>query len=165
MQPPSAAIFFMTYLNAVRGAWPPRQTPWIRYWVKITFALCSLSFLFSCFVIDSFNHLNYLNSARTRGVLVLLKFTERQILWSLYSVDFHTLTLQLPIQTLHSVTPELLFCEFTSKLSKFQEYEHTQSSMIEGYWKLFYMYVTLSLTLFCIMVMMADSDSVGKEPQ
>ena len=34
-------------------------------------------------------------------------FSERQILWSLYSVDFHTFTLQLPIQTLHSVAPEL----------------------------------------------------------
>ena len=34
-------------------------------------------------------------------------FTERQILWSLCSVDFHTLTLQLPIQTPHSVAPEL----------------------------------------------------------
>ena len=34
-------------------------------------------------------------------------FSERQILWSLCSVDFHTLTLQLPIQTLHSVEPEL----------------------------------------------------------
>ena len=33
--------------------------------------------------------------------------SERQILWSLCSVDFHTLTLQLPIQTLHSVAPEL----------------------------------------------------------
>ena len=33
--------------------------------------------------------------------------TERQILWSLCSVDFHTLTLQLPIQTPHSVAPEL----------------------------------------------------------
>ena len=28
-------------------------------------------------------------------------------MWSLCSVDFHTLTLQLPIQTLHSVAPEL----------------------------------------------------------
>ena len=34
-------------------------------------------------------------------------FSERQILWSLYSVDFHAFTLQLPIQTLHSVAPEL----------------------------------------------------------
>ena len=33
--------------------------------------------------------------------------TERQILWSLCSVDFHALTLQLPIQTPHSVAPEL----------------------------------------------------------
>ena len=34
-------------------------------------------------------------------------FTERQILWSLSSVDFHTLTLQLPIQIQNSVVPEL----------------------------------------------------------
>ena len=34
-------------------------------------------------------------------------FSERQILWSLCSVDFHTLTLQLPIQTPHFVAPEL----------------------------------------------------------
>ena len=34
-------------------------------------------------------------------------FSERQILWSLCSVDFHTLTLQLPIQTLHSVASEI----------------------------------------------------------
>ena len=31
-------------------------------------------------------------------------FSERQILWILCSVDFHTL---LPIETLHSVVPEL----------------------------------------------------------
>ena len=37
----------------------------------------------------------------------LQSLSERQILWSLCSVDFHTLTLQLPIQTLHSVAPEL----------------------------------------------------------
>ena len=41
-------------------------------------------------------------------------FTEHQILWSLCLVDFHTFTLQLPIQTPHSVVPELQsFCEFT----------------------------------------------------
>ena len=34
-------------------------------------------------------------------------FSERLILWSLCSVDFRTLTLQLPIQTLHSVAPEI----------------------------------------------------------
>ena len=33
--------------------------------------------------------------------------SECQILWSLCSVDFRTFTLQLPIQTLHSVAPEL----------------------------------------------------------
>ena len=41
-------------------------------------------------------------------------FSERQILWSLCSVDFHTLTLQLPIQTPHSVAPELQ--DFVSSL-------------------------------------------------
>ena len=34
-------------------------------------------------------------------------FSECQNLWSLCSVDFYTLTLQLPIQTPHSVAPEL----------------------------------------------------------
>ena len=34
-------------------------------------------------------------------------FSERQILWSLCSLDFHTLKLKLPIQTLHSVATEL----------------------------------------------------------
>ena len=44
----------------------------------------------------------------TSGVCSFYRnFTERQILWSLCSVDFHTFTLQLPIQTLHSVVPEL----------------------------------------------------------
>ena len=49
-------------------------------------------------------------------------FSEHQILWSLSLVDFHTLTLQLPIQTLHSVVPELqVFGEFTWKLPKFKK--------------------------------------------
>ena len=44
-------------------------------------------------------------------------FTERQILWSLCSVDFHTLTLQLPIQTPHSVAPELQVFVSSLKIS------------------------------------------------
>ena len=44
-------------------------------------------------------------------------FTERQILWSLCSVDFHTLTLQLPIQTPHSVAPELQVFMSSLKIS------------------------------------------------
>ena len=44
-------------------------------------------------------------------------FTERQILWSLCSVDFHTLTLQLPIQTPHSVAPELQVCVSSLNIS------------------------------------------------
>ena len=38
---------------------------------------------------------------------IWLKYFEFHILWSLSSVDFHTLTLQLPIQTPNSVAPEL----------------------------------------------------------
>ena len=38
---------------------------------------------------------------------IWLKYSEFHILWSLSSVDFHTLTLQLPIQTPNSVAPEL----------------------------------------------------------
>ena len=45
-----------------------------------------------------------------------------RILWSLCSVDFHTLTLQLPIQTLYSVAPELQV--FVSSL-KISANEHT----------------------------------------
>ena len=53
-------------------------------------------------------------------------FSERQILWSLCSVDFHTLTLQLPIQTPHSVVPELqVFVSSLENWKKFKENEHT----------------------------------------
>ena len=45
------------------------------------------------------------------GVLVLLKFDKNILSFIFYgvlfSVDFHTLTLQLPIQTQNSVVPEL----------------------------------------------------------
>ena len=52
-------------------------------------------------------------------------FTERQILWSLCLVDFHTFhTFELRV-----------FFEFTWKLSKFQQKEHTQ------HWDLAYMYL------------------------
>ena len=46
-------------------------------------------------------------------------FSERQILWSLCSVDFHTFTLQLPIQTSLSVAPELQV--FVSSLENMSE--------------------------------------------
>ena len=38
---------------------------------------------------------------------LMQNFSKRQILWSLCLVDFHTLTLRLPIQTPHFVAPEL----------------------------------------------------------
>ena len=38
---------------------------------------------------------------------ILQNFSERQILWSLCSIVFHALTSELPIQTPHSVAPEL----------------------------------------------------------
>ena len=43
--------------------------------------------------------------------------TERQILWSLCSVDFHTLTLQLSIQTPHFLVLELQVCVSSLKIS------------------------------------------------
>ena len=46
--------------------------------------------------------------AHPRGVLILLKLYWAPDIVELCSVDFHTLTtVQLPIQTLHSVAPEL----------------------------------------------------------
>ena len=42
---------------------------------------------------------------------------ERQILWRLYSVDFLTFTLQLPIQSLHSVLSEQENCQNFNKTS------------------------------------------------
>ena len=52
-------------------------------------------------------------------------FSERQILWSLCSVDFHASTLQLPIQTLHSVAPELQV--FVSSLENRQNFSKTST--------------------------------------
>ena len=53
-------------------------------------------------------------------------FSECQILWSLCSVEFHTLTLQLPIQTPHSVAPELQV--FVSSLENCQNFGKTSTS-------------------------------------
>ena len=52
-------------------------------------------------------------------------FSERQILWSLCSVDFHTLTLQLPIQTPYSVAPELQV--FVSSLENCPNFKKTST--------------------------------------
>ena len=52
-------------------------------------------------------------------------FSERQILWSLCSVDFHTFTLHLPIQTLHSVEPELQI--LVSSLENCQNFSKTST--------------------------------------
>ena len=52
-------------------------------------------------------------------------FSERQILWSFCSVDFHTLTLQLPIQTPHFVAPELQV--FVSSLENCPNFRKTST--------------------------------------
>ena len=57
--------------------------------------------------------------------------SERQILWSLCSVDFHTLTLQLPIQTLHSVAPEIQV--FVSSLQNRQNFSKTSTPLRESF--------------------------------
>ena len=43
-------------------------------------------------------------------LIFLQKFSERQILWNLWSVVFLTFALKLPIQTLRSVVPKLPVC-------------------------------------------------------
>ena len=40
----------------------------------------------------------------------LQNFSDRQILWSLWSTVFHALTLKLPIQTSLSVLPKVQVC-------------------------------------------------------
>ena len=54
-------------------------------------------------------------------------FSEHQVLWSLCSVDFHTLTLQLPIQTPHSVAPKLQV--FVSSLQNCQNFRKTSTPL------------------------------------
>ena len=56
---------------------------------------------------------------------ILQNFTERQILWSLCSVDFLTFTLRLPIQTSLSLASKLW-----RKMSKFQENQSTPGEFI-----------------------------------
>ena len=58
---------------------------------------------------------------------ICAKFSERQILLSFFSVDFHTFTLQLPIQTLHSVLPQLQV--FVSSLKNCQNFSKTSTPM------------------------------------
>ena len=56
----------------------------------------------------------------------LQNFSERQILWRMYSVVFHVLTLKLPIQTSLSVAPKLPVSSRSGEnCLKFQENEHT----------------------------------------
>ena len=59
-------------------------------------------------------------------------FSERQILWSLCSVDFHTLTLQLPIQTPHSVAPELQVFVSSLKISAKRAHPRGKGGLGEG---------------------------------
>ena len=53
-------------------------------------------------------------------------FSERQIFWSLCSVDVHTFTLQLPIQTPHGVAPELQV--FVSSLENCPNFRKTSTT-------------------------------------
>ena len=65
-------------------------------------------------------------------------FSEWQILWSLCSVDFHTLTLQLPIQTPHSVAPELQVFVSSLKISAKQAHPCVCAVTIDQYKKIKY---------------------------
>ena len=57
-------------------------------------------------------------------------FSEHQILWSLCLVDFHSLTLQLPIQTPHFVAPELQV--FVSSLENCPNLRKTSTPLHAG---------------------------------
>ena len=71
----------------------------------LTLLTCNIDNFASLFrFIDTYPQ-TYLGCARFPGFVQ--NFSERQILWSLCSVDFHTFTLQLLIQTPHSVALEL----------------------------------------------------------
>ena len=54
-------------------------------------------------------------------------FSERQMLCSFCSVDFHTFRSQLPIQTLHSMAPELK--DFVSLLENCQNFSKTSTPL------------------------------------
>ena len=58
---------------------------------------------------------------------ILQNFSEHQILWSLCSVVFLAFTLKLPIQTLHSVTPELQVCVRSGE--KCQKFRNTSTPL------------------------------------
>ena len=58
-------------------------------------------------------------------------FSECQILWSLRSVDFHTLTLQLPIQTSLFGASELQVFVSSLQNSKFQQNEDTPERQLQ----------------------------------
>ena len=66
----------------------------------IAFEQCSLP------ILEPFCQLS-INQGCVQFPEFLQNFSERQILWSLCLVVFHAFTLRLPIQTLHSVAPEL----------------------------------------------------------
>ena len=62
---------------------------------------------------------------------IWLKYFEFHILWSLSSVDFHTFTLQLPIQTQNSVAPDLQ--AFVSSLAISAKRAHPRYCTVPGY--------------------------------
>ena len=75
--------------------------------------LDELDIVHSCQVLSLLTHCP-LKESRKQGCACfpefLQNFSERQILWSLYLVVFHALTLKLPIQSSLSVEPKLQVC-------------------------------------------------------
>ena len=81
------------------------------------------------------------SQGRARFAEIWQKYFEFQILWSLSSVDFHTLTLQLPIQTQKSMASELqVFVHL-----KFQQNEHTPGNLCNS---LVFCNITLNVVIF-----------------
>ena len=81
-----------------------------RYYIAVTKTLLPLIeviFLVMCVCYSVCSHRTVPIHGCARFPEILQDFSERQILWSLCSVDFHALTLNLPIHTSLSVSPKL----------------------------------------------------------
>ena len=68
---------------------------------------------------------------------IWLKYFEFHILWSLSSVDFHTLTLQLPIQTPNCVAPELQAFVSSLAISAKQAHPWVSVQVVVNYMQVF----------------------------
>ena len=127
-----------TITRNIQWYWKDRvmQQIWMYYKEKVTKNLADLNTFETCiFLVIVSLHAGKTSSFSIKGGCrgcarfpdFVKNFSERQILWSLCSVDFHTLTLQLPIQTPHSVAHELQV--FASSLENRPNFSKTSTPL------------------------------------